>query len=214
MRDCSSRRFSSRVAALSFLAALAVACGSRGPLDVDVIEVPGNGNGNDAGGTPTTQADAGGGDDTQADASAPTDAASAVDAPHEAGLINCGTCVAQNCGSKIVTCLTDPTCSKELQCIATTCLAGADGGGGGGGGGLGNLGCFTNCAGGNVASLAGLLGIVQCITTSCGADCGGVLGGLGGIPGLGGGGFNEQRPMDPNAGRVLFSAYPEICGSL
>jgi hypothetical protein len=208
MRDRFTRRSVSRAAALALFGAAVVACGVRGPLDSDVIqEVASDGGGNPG---PGPSVDSGGGGEDAnpgVDASAPVDATPAVDAPHEASLINCGTCVAQSCGTQIVSCLTNTTCAAALQCIATTCLAGADGGGGGG---LGNLGCFTNCAGGNPANLAGLLGIIQCITTSCGSDCGSVLGGLGGLGGFGG---RTIPNVSPNAGQVIFSEFPEICGS-
>jgi hypothetical protein len=179
------------------MALTAAACGSRGPLDVDVVQ-PVASPSNDAGSNnPINVVDASGPENPAPVDSGPQGQADAR-ALVEAGLLTCGTCVAQQCGTQIFTCIQDTTCRTELQCIATTCLAGDAGGGGG----TGNLGCFTKCAGG-VAGLATLLPIITCITQQCGPDCGGALGG---VPGLGG------MPIEvPEAsGPEMFSRFPEL----
>jgi hypothetical protein len=140
------------------------ACGSRGPLDLDVIEVAADA---------STAVDAG--VDVAADTAADVHEAS-VDAAPEASLVNCGQCVAQTCGQQILQCVTDTNCRTILQCVGQMCL-------GGGGGGL-NPQCALGCAGGDFTKLGGVIGLFTCVTMSCGADCAGALGGLTG----GGGG--------------------------
>src|SRR5689334_16270368 len=82
------------------------ACGSRGPLD-DTSWFPANGTGDDASVDSSDDALA---NADSSDASADvTDAAQAADA-HEGGIAQCGLCVAQQCGSDVLQCLTDSTC--------------------------------------------------------------------------------------------------------
>jgi len=183
MRDQTLHRFAARAAACGSLALLALACGARGPLDIDDE----SGSGPTSTGTATPDAAAPGQSTPDAsnvtetpDATSVTpvpDANVPVDAPVEASLLTCGTCVTQQCGSTILTCVTNTTCAADLQCVAQ-CLT-ADSGGGG----IGSS-CFLNCGGGGLTGLAPLLPVLDCITQTCGSGCASVLGGLGG--GLGG----------------------------
>jgi hypothetical protein len=205
------------VSALLVLSALAVACGSRGPLDVDIIQLAPD---TDAGATPVVDS---GQDATVVVDAGPkpvADTGPSVDAnpPREAGVVNCGLCVAQSCGSDIVTCVTDQECLGTLQCVATKCL---------GGGGSPDPSCFLTCGSGK--GLVQILRIFRCITDTCGPECGDILGGLGGLGGFPGGNrIGESRPSGPGSaprdeanhsgnpgsrdvGRVLFSQYPELC---
>jgi predicted small lipoprotein YifL len=156
------RRVLAPIFAVAFGVIAVAACGSRGPLDLDVGAV-------------------------DVDASATVDAsdanvdAIAVDAPEDQAvetgpdgnpLVNCGQCLAQMCGQQILACLTDTTCRTTLQCVAQMCL-------GGGGGGLDPQ-CALSCAGGDPGKLGGLLALFTCVTQKCGPDCTSALGGLGG----------------------------------
>jgi predicted small lipoprotein YifL len=191
---------------MAFAAAAAVclaACGSRGPLDVAVVESSPATGGDDAGATVDANVvDAA----SLADATAVDAAPPPVDAAPEASLINCGACVAQSCGTQIVTCLTNTSCRSTLQCFATACLAGGTGSGSIPGA------CLLQCADGGTSTIVQLLPILTCITQSCGSSCGSALGGLGGSGG-GSGGIVEQIATEPGAsGREMFSAFPEVCG--
>jgi hypothetical protein len=142
------------------------ACGSRGPLDFDVA---------------ITSADASS-DVVAVDAAGEAAAADAArDARAEAGpsLAQCGSCVAQQCGASILACVQNPGCQRIFQCVAQQCLSS----------GTPSPSCLVQCAGGDLRAAAQVLAIYTCITSSCGADCTAVLGGLGGgFPGGGGGG--------------------------
>ncbi len=179
------------VVAASSLVSL-VACGSRGPLDIEVIEYNG-----DAGATVDgADLDGAGGDALNGDAKS--------DAVGDAGpdgnpLINCGQCVAQNCGQQVIACVTDPSCRTTLQCVIQMCLGGT--------GGV-NVQCALMCGGGDIGKLGPILGVFTCITGKCGADCASALGGLGG-----GGGRDAGRRQPPRHGDTnpMFSAWPELC---
>jgi predicted small lipoprotein YifL len=166
---CLRGLFPSALVASLFLAA----CGARGPLDITVIqEVEG----------PEASTDA-------AVVEASTDAADASDAA-EAGkeggtfgidggpLINCGECVAQSCGSQVLTCIESPNCLSAIQCAVTTCLSG----------GSLDPSCIEGCANGDLSALGDLVGTFTCVIGTCGAQCTSVLGGLGGLGGGGGAG--------------------------
>jgi hypothetical protein len=151
------------------------ACGARGPLDTIVIEkvyVEA-----DVVDTSIHEASV---DVTEA-ASDVVDAADAAEeveaAPFDGGaLVNCGMCVGQNCGTTIVTCVTDPACTTALQCAAQMCLTG----------GTPNLQCFGSCTDGSAATQMEVLSVIGCVIGNC-PDCTGLLGGLtGGGPGGGG----------------------------
>lgn len=159
----------------SALAALAVlACGSRGPLDIEVIEI----NGVDGATVDGAELD-GATHDGSAD-SAP-DVVSDGRADGGNPLVNCGQCLAQSCGQQVLACITDTNCRGVLQCVAQMCL------GGGGTGGL-NPQCALGCAGGDFTKLSGVIALFTCVTTKCGPDCASALGGLGGGGGGGRGG--------------------------
>lgn len=151
-----------------------VACGSRGPLDVVVAEQPA-----DAGddGTVVDAAPDGPGDGA-ADAADASDGAADAAPRMDAGLLACGTCVAQSCGQPIFMCFTNPTCQQTLTCAVQKCFAG----------GMPDPQCVLGCANGNPQALVQLYAVFQCILSNCGAPCMGVLGGLGGGPSGGGGG--------------------------
>jgi predicted small lipoprotein YifL len=149
------RRF---VVAVLAVIPVVVACGSRGPLD----DQPYSDASTDVG---------------QLDGAVDGARDGAVDAPVDARpdvnpIINCGQCVAQQCGQKIATCIQDVACRSILQCAAQKCL-------GGGGGGLDPK-CLSDCANGNLAGLAGAFSAFQCVTSKCGDACLSLLGGLGG----------------------------------
>ncbi len=141
--------------AIAAVLPIAIACGSRGPLDdqpygdasTDVGQVDGAIDG----------ARDGAGD-------------AAVDARADVNpIINCGQCLAQQCGQKIATCIQDTACRSILQCAAQKCLQG---------GGLDPK-CLSDCAQGNLAGLAGAFSAFQCVTSKCGDACLSLLGGLG-----------------------------------
>jgi len=156
-------------------AALACACGARGPLDITVIEVAAS----DAAVTADVQTDTSSPDalpDAAREAmpdvlEAAADTAMGMDG---GPLVNCGTCVAQSCGNQLLTCITAPGCTAALQCVATTCVTG----------GVPNLSCVTGCTMGNTTTESQLLSVFGCVIGTCGTQCTGLLGGLGG----GGGG--------------------------
>ncbi|MEO7113524.1 MAG: hypothetical protein ABI183_24005 [Polyangiaceae bacterium] len=194
-----------------FLAAVLGACGSRGPLDDDIVAVT------DAGITDAITDQVSLPDVAVVDSAPPV-----VDAG--TGLIQCGTCVAQQCGPDVTQCLTDPSCQAVLTCVATTCFnlggIGGEGGGGGGGGGI-DPSCLLGCTSSGGSGVGEALGIFQCITGSCGSQCGGLLGGLGGL----GGGIPDPAPPAPGSNRHVadrdrsamfehaFSAWPELSSS-
>lgn len=145
-------------------------CGSRGPLDVDVITV-------------VVEADASAGDGGIApdDGGAPP-VDGGADAGDGGGLgpLQCPVCLAQQCGPVVRQCLEDTGCRAALQCAVTTCLPRP----GGDGGGL-DTGCLFGCAGNDLGVAAQALRIVNCVTRTCGSDCGGLLSNLGDL-GFGG----------------------------
>ena len=109
-------------------------------------------------------------DASASDAVPPKD--SSVDANNP---IDCALCVGQSCSNEIIGCVTSPACIGTLNCVFSNCLTG----------GSVSTTCALACAGeGGPQGLLDVLGIIQCVTTSCGPDCNSVLGGLG--AGLGG----------------------------
>lgn len=136
------------------LPGLLVACGSRGPLDLeprdDLVE----------GGV---------------DAAVTLDAALLVDAGVKdaralPAIIECGICVTQKCGPKVAQCVQDPECQKALQCIGQKCVTkGLD------------FKCLAQCTGNDPQTALQAFSIAQCVTSTCGAACAaglpGVLGG-------------------------------------
>ncbi|MEZ4373076.1 MAG: hypothetical protein AB7S68_16010 [Polyangiaceae bacterium] len=98
------------------------------------------------------------------------------------GIVDCISCVGQNC-PQAQECLLDQACRDGAICAFTQCL----GGGGGGGGGL-DFQCLLGCFNGDFNAALQAFNSVQCVFTSCGSDCGGLLGGGGGGTPFGGGG--------------------------
>jgi predicted small lipoprotein YifL len=147
-----------RCVALARAVAIAFAlagCGSRGPLDLD---------------PPAAAIDA-------LDAEAPLDAA-VRDAPDAAdarppSILDCGLCVTEKCGPKVLRCIQDAPCSKALQCVGQKCL----------GGDL-DLQCLGQCTGGDPATALKAFEIAQCVTGVCGSTCASGVTGLPGFPGL------------------------------
>jgi hypothetical protein len=170
----------SRSAAVTLLAfvtwGLVVACGIRGPLDVD----PAGGaddDDDDGGATSSPEASTG---TAESDAAAEAAAPPIADAGREAeaaapGPLQCAGCLLGSCGEGVIACLTDQACRDTFQCVVTDCLAG--------GGGL-DFQCVTGCVS-DLDTAVELFAIVQCVTGTCGTNCGGVL--PGGFPGLPGG---------------------------
>ena len=143
---------------------LVAACGSRGPLDIDVIEIVADAAPADVG---TIPLDAG--------ADVPGDTAPDTHAP---SLANCGMCLAQQCGSSIVSCVQDPACTAVFQCAGQKCFAS----------GNTSTQCLFQCAS-DPGAASDVLLIVGCVQNKCGTDCTTVLGALaGGLGGFGGGG--------------------------
>jgi predicted small lipoprotein YifL len=166
------------------------ACGSRGPLDADPL---------DAGAPDVAAADV-----TLAP-EPPEDPPPVVDAGAEGGsILGCGICVVRECGEKIRECVLSPTCRETFQCVVTECFAS--------GGGF-QPACLLQCAAGDPKGALQMLSIFQCVTETCGDDCGplldGVLGGGGGGGGGFGGGGKEAAPI-----ARAFSAWPELTSGL
>jgi hypothetical protein len=147
-------------------------CGSRGPLDINVIE-PVTLDGAIDNFVPVND---GSSLDTAAEDATPE--AMPDVAPGDAGRdtgggpLMCLTCIQQQCGMQVFACFQNTTCRTTLQCVLTTCL--------GGGGGI-NPQCALMCANGDITALQDILNIVTCIGTNCGQSCVGVLPGGGGM---------------------------------
>lgn len=107
----------------------------------------------------------------------------------DSGIIGeCANCLQVQCGDEINACYNDASCWGGIQCAIPKCFLGGGGGAGGsGGGGAGqiNFTCLLDCFDNKMSSLMEALAMFQCITQTCGADCG-----LGGF--AGGGGSSEQ----------------------
>jgi hypothetical protein len=155
--------------ASGFAASTAVgACGSRGPLDIEIVEATEADAAIDVDATPSIDA---------SDA-APDAHDAAADAPHEATVADCARCLSQQCGSVLVSCLQSVPCRTTLQCVAQQCIAG---------GGTPSPTCLIDCAP-DPKGIGGVLAIFQCVTQKCGADCTSIVGALGG-----GGGGGSRR---------------------
>jgi hypothetical protein len=155
---------------------LVVACGARGPLDIEVIKefpegsVPLDAVADVPGETSDVAAN-----DVLADV---IDAAPEAMGPDGGPLVNCGSCIAQNCGQQLITCLTSTGCRTALQCVVQMCLTG----------GMPSLQCLGGCTGSDPMTQQQVLTVLGCIVGTCGSQCAGALGGLGGGGGGGGGG--------------------------
>lgn len=131
----------------------------------------------------------------------------------------CVTCLEQNCKSSINGCINDSSCTGGIQCAVTTCLGGGGMPGGGGPGGL-DFQCLLGCFDGDLGAVLTAVQAFQCVTGTCGEQCGGALGGIGGgggpFGGLGGGGTplggGGMTPPNPGNAPTPQSAPPNIDG--
>ncbi len=158
----------------------AAACGSRGPLD----DTP-YGSASDA--------STGDGSTTPTPIPVPLPSDGGADGrigPDLPPIVDCGLCLATECGQPILACVTNPTCQQAFQCVLATCGASLD------------PACILGCAKTSPAGALQLLSIFQCVTGKCGPDCGEVLGQLGGgLPGFPGTpGRDAGTPPRPDAG--------------
>jgi hypothetical protein len=187
-------RLSSAVFSFAALAGLAVACGSRGPLDL--------GDGPQIGGNPAIAGDASAAEDVGANDDGASVGAPDAGTPKEAGntfdsgipIVNCGACVFQSCGQDVIACVTNQGCLATLQCVGSMCLTG---------GGTPSPQCLFTCGQNDPQSVPQIINLFMCVLNSCGQDCTGVLTG-GGIPGLGGdagGGGGGRRDGGGGPGR-------------
>lgn len=159
--------------------ALVVACGSRSPLDVAE--------------RPAAPLDAAA-PDASLEAAVPVPVPVPVDAGREAGLLDCGVCLANQCSTKMSECIQSAPCRDTFQCILQNCLAG---------GGL-DTPCLFKCGGGNPAGAIQALGVFQCVTQDCGSDCNPLIGALGG----GDAGTKKPAPF-----RRALASWPELGGA-
>lgn len=150
---------------------LVAACGSRGPLDIGLIYGADGGDASVVDATPDVAQEA----TVDAPVDAPAEASG--DGAVDGGVLACGSCIAQNCGADIVTCVTNMACRTALTCVAQKCLMG----------GMPDPQCIGTCTNNDPMQLAQLFAIFQCVITNCGTQCAGALGGLGG----GGGGGSD-----------------------
>lgn len=156
--------------ALVLVGLLAASCGSRGPLDDTPL---GDASVADAPVEPPV-----------ADATPEASSASPGNALSDAGgILGCGLCLFNTCGSDLQACFEDEGCRGIFQCVLTECA-----GGDGGGGGLTSA-CAVRCAGSDPLAAIQLFGLFQCVTGECGSKCESGLGGLGAL--LGGGGRRD-----------------------
>ncbi len=127
-----------------------------------------------------------------------TPPASKGDEAKESTLLACGTCMKDECGEGIRACVDSEPCRQTLQCVATECVAdGVD------------LACAIGCSAGDMGTALQILGIFQCVTQTCGEDCGELLETLLGL--LGGGGIagGDGGLKIPASFVRSFSARPE-----
>ena len=155
------RFYAQRTLAALMLSSALVACGSRGPLDLQAYD-------------DLDALDGGRDGASRVDGAALIDAGGR-DARSTPTIVECGLCVTEKCGPKVAQCITDPECSKALQCIGQKCL----------GKGL-DLKCLGQCTGNDPQTALQAFAIAQCVTSTCGSPC---ASGFPGLPGvLGGGG--------------------------
>ena len=196
---------------MAFGAPWAAACGSRGPLEDTLAAEPTSASA-EAGDPDAASAT----EDATADANVP-DGRRPPDAslPRDAGPVQCGLCVAQQCSPGIVACIQNPACTAVFQCVIQTCLLGGLGGDGGGGGGGFDPSCLLQCGAGNIGGALQVFQIFNCITQTCGPECnsviGGFLGGGGGGGGFGGfGGGNAQQQQAHEDFKAVLSPWPQL----
>lgn len=162
------------------IAGVVCACGARGPLDIIVVEEGARDasvDGRDVEASSDAQdARVDGESDALADV---IDAMPDVSMGFDGGpLLNCGSCLVQNCSNQLITCVTSTGCTMALQCVTGMCLQG----------GTPNFQCIQGCTGGNATTQQQLLGVLGCVIGNCGMQCTGALAGLGGGGGGGAGG--------------------------
>lgn len=166
-----------------------VGCGSRGPLEADGLAT-----------NLTPPPDA-----ASDDAAVPPDGATPrADAGPIQSAIACGGCVISTCREPITACLQDEACRSTFQCVVTTCLAGGSGM---------DPACLFKCASTAPGGAIGALAVFQCLTGSCGADCGPVLEGLGGLLGGAGGGRlsgAREQQVSIDAFRTVMAPWPDL----
>ncbi|HEX8796585.1 MAG TPA: hypothetical protein VF765_36795 [Polyangiaceae bacterium] len=162
------------VSAAFVMPVLVVACGSRGPLDIEVIrEVPDSGASADVVlDVPAETTDVAS-HDALADV---VDAEPEAMGPDAGPIPACVQCLTQSCGQQLITCVTSTGCRTALQCVVQMCLTG----------GTPDIQCLGNCTGSDPATQQQVLTVIGCII-GC-PQCTGALGGLGGGGGGGGGG--------------------------
>ncbi len=174
-RGARRRRAIAGVGFVVSLYALALAgqgCGARGPLDDTPYDAGSDVSVALVDAAPDVAEEAG----ADADATAP-------------GLLECGQCLLGECSGATLACVQSEGCRATVQCIATTCVSS----------GSPDLPCVLRCAASN-DGVAPALGLFQCVTDTCGADCTSVLGSLlGAVGGGGGGGTRDAGSAD--AGR-------------
>jgi hypothetical protein len=182
------------------------ACGARGPLDDTPLDA----------GTTADVAVVQAADATPE----PLDAAPVDAAPEGGSILGCGTCLVGKCSQGILACVQDTACRTTFQCVATTCLSG----------GSPDAACLFKCASGDAQGALKIFTIFNCVTSTCGSDCGSVLSGLlGGLGGLGGGGSGSSSsggtpppPPPPKSeapalqsrpafATVISQHWPELC---
>jgi predicted small lipoprotein YifL len=155
------------------VAAAFVACGSRGPLDFEVIY--------DTPDTSTVDVAVDGATSTDARTDARADGQTGDARPDAPPIINCGACLIQSCGQQIFGCIQSAGCREVFQCVTQQCI----------GGGSPDPNCIFRCAQEDPQGGVEVLRIFQCVTQKCGEDCAGLLGGFGGGGGGGGGGTRD-----------------------
>ncbi len=197
------RRHASAVVCIALgLSSVVAACGSRGPLDIQVVEA-------------VSSTDSGSNADVALDGTN-EGAADARDDAREAGrdatVVDCVVCLGQQCGPSVVQCLQSQACQTTFQCAVQKCFTT----------GNPNPSCLAQCAN-DPQGAAQALRVIQCVTNKCGKDCTSLIGVLGGG---GGGGRDAGRRASPEDElhplpeteeerlavlRESFSAWPGLC---
>ena len=172
--------------------AISTACGSRAPLDFELYDQDGGGV-LTADGSPVGPSGSDGGPigpdggPVKVDGGGPGIPDTGIPA------VNCGVCIASNCGQNVVTCVANTGCRDVLQCAMLNCLQG----------GLDPT-CLFKCASSNPSGALQASAVLQCVATSCGDSCisafGSGSGGPGGISGGGGGGGGGNGGGAPRDG--------------
>jgi hypothetical protein len=151
------------------------------------------------------------GKDSSSDAKPSKDAATdskdifdAFPLPDSGPVGECVSCLKTNCDSQINACYNNTACWQGVQCAAQKCLN-TGGTGGSGGGGQVDMQCMLGCFNNDVSSAMQAYGAFQCVTGSCGTECGmngsgGSGGGTGGSSGGGTGGSSGSAGSSGGGG--------------